>query len=235
MTDHTTPSGAGLIMIRDLGSTVQFLVQAGSSSTFANGKTWSATGAGSGTFNYPTGAPLLLIASATITTSQNVTFNMGATGTSGLGGPTSLTVFLNRATVPGAPNISAWSNIGIDRATINFTSPASNGGAAIDYYLVRYGKTNPPESGTYVEFTTGTGLNPRTGLDPGSTYYARVYAHNSQGYGASSAIVSVLTLAPVHVKVGGHYKYAVPYVKVAGVYKAAQPYVKVAGVYKKTG
>lgn len=195
MTDYTTPTGTGgTMLIRDNGWTVDYFIKAGSTQTFANGKGWSATGTAGGTFNYPSGANWLLLGTATITTSQNVTLHIDATGTSGLGGPTDFTVYIGRATVPTPPTGLAWSNVGSTTAQINFSGSSSDGGSGIDYYLVRYGTSNPPENGGYTEFSTGTGANPRTGLTPGTTYYARVYAHNAVGYSSPSAVQAVTTL-----------------------------------------
>ena len=236
MTDYDKATGSGgIIRIRDTGTTVEYYIHAGFATTFVSGIAWSATGTGGGAFTYPTGAPLLLLGSASITTSQDVTLSIANTHTTGLGGPTSLTVHIDRAVVPGAPTLLPIANIKPTSFDIPFNGPSSDGGAAIDHYLVRYGKTNPPESGTYVEFSTTVGSpNTRTGLDPGALYYVRVYAHNAVGYSASSAILSARTLGAVRIKVGGVLRLAVAYTKKDGVMRLLQPFVKAGGVIKPT-
>lgn len=238
MADYTVGTGTtGTLIIRDDGYNLWAIIKNTGSQTFANGKSWSVQvggGSASGTFSI-SGAQEVVVWQGATDSSLYMQLNMGATGTSGLGGPSSVGANIFRATAPGAPVGYAWSNIGVTTAQINFGGPGSDGGAGIDFYLVRYGKSNPPENGAYVEFTTGTGANPRTGLDPGATYYARVYAHNRVGYSAPSAVSGATTLAPARIKIGGTYRYAVPYIKVAGVYRMALPFVKSGGVYRRTG
>jgi hypothetical protein len=231
---RTYTGTAGFIWIDDDGTTVRFYVSCTNPATNTFGQPWYGS-AGSGTFNFPAGAGTVLVASMVISSTTSVSFTMEYTGTSGLGGPATVSATIARATVPGAPTNKPWTNIGPDYATINFAAPASNGGATIDYYRVRYGKTNPPESGTYVEFTTTVAANPRTGLDPGNTYYSRIWAHNAKGFSAASGVESATTLAPARIKVGGTYKLSIAYVKVAGEYKNALPYIKASGQYKQSG
>lgn len=237
MVDYVAATGtSGSLIIRDTGSTVYAIIKCTNPSTFANGVPWSiqvGAGSASGTFNI-SGNQEVVVWSGVVSGNAYVQLNMGSTGTSGLGGPASVGANIQRSTIPGAPNIQAWSNITPTSAQINFTGPASNGGAAIDYYLVRYGTSNPPENGAYTEFTTGTGANNRGGLQPDTTYYARVYAHNGNGYSAPSAVAAVTTLPSIWVRVGGVWKRAIPWVKVSGVWKRARPWVRVSGTWKRT-
>lgn len=231
MVDYTKATGThGTLILRDNGSVVQAIIKNAQSATFAYGKAWSVNSS-SGTFSI-SGVQEVVVWSATISTTTTLTFTMGATGTSGLAGPTTLTQTIARATVPGVPNIQPITNIGPQGFQINFTAPASNGGSAILDYQYRLAKVNPP-TGTPV--TTTVGANPVTGLDPGELYYAQVRARNAVGFSAWSSSVSARTLGPVRVKVDGVWKFAIPYVKDAGVWKMAQPFVKDAGVWKKTG
>lgn len=236
MGDTTTGTGtSGTLIIRDNGSTIEFLISCSNSATHISGGTWSGVvnGVGvSGSFTI-NGVQTVSLGAWGVGTNQTVSFTMNSTGTSGLGGPTGISAFVSRATVPQAPTILACSNILPTSMQINFFGNGS-GGATVDYYLVRYGTSNPPEAGAYVEFTTGTGANPRTGLIPDTTYYTRVYAHNGVGYSAPSATLATTTLPAMHVRVGGVWKYAIPWVKVGGVWKMARPFVKVSGVWKKT-
>jgi hypothetical protein len=237
MTDYAVGTGSGgSLILRDDGFNLTAIIKSTNGSTFASGKAWSiqvGAGSASGTFSL-SGVGERVVWQGTLGGSARVIFNMGATGTSGLGGPTTLTVDINRATVPEAPTTLGWSEIGVSIAVINFAGNGS-GGATVDYYLVRYGTANPPEAGPYVEFTTGTGRNPIGGLSTGTRYYYRVYAHNAMGYSAPSAVSEMITQTPTRVKIGGTYRIALPYVKVAGVYKLSEAYKKIAGTYRRTG
>lgn len=105
MVDYTKPTGEngmGTMMIRDLGQTVEYWIRAAWDSTYYYGApySWVANGSsGSGTFDYPLGKPWVRVRTLQIVTSQTVQFNLGATGTRGLGGPTNFSQFIQRATV----------------------------------------------------------------------------------------------------------------------------------------
>lgn len=235
MTDYTKSTGdSGVLIIRDNGSTVTFLLKNTYSGTYAYGKGWSgyANGNRSGSYSI-SGSETVTLGSWSVPTSQTVSLTIAYSGTSGLAGPTTLSVAIHRATIPSAPRSPSSSSILPTSFAINFNGPASNGGASIDYYLVRI-SLNSSFSG-YTDKHTGTGSNNVfTGLTPGTTYYSRVYAHNSKGYSTPSVTITVKTLAPARIKVGGVYKFAIPYVKVAGIYRIALPFVKTSGTYKQT-
>lgn len=98
--------------IRDLGSTVELWIKAGYASTYVyslsynytvNGKKNYATG------KYPKGGYWVKLKTFTVTTPQTVGFGIGATNTSGLGGPTSFTAFLRRGDVRVRYN-GVWEN-----------------------------------------------------------------------------------------------------------------------------
>jgi hypothetical protein len=97
---------------------------------------------------------------------------------------------------PGAPGTPSVSNILPTTATVAW-SGAYRGHADIDQYLVRV-HTNPnPDAAGYVDFAGGGGTFSRslTGLVPGTRYYTKVYARNSDGYGPGSAVTTFQTLA----------------------------------------
>ncbi len=96
------------------------------------------------------------------------------------------------AIAPGSPTnpVAAAGNV---QATVTFTAPSSNGGAAIDGYTV----TSNPAGGTDGNAGT-TGLSHNiTGLTNGTAYTFTVTAHNSAGNSVPSAASnSVTPLAP---------------------------------------
>jgi hypothetical protein len=139
--------------------------------------------------------------------------------------------------VPSAPRSPSIDQVMPTSVRVNWVAPASNGGSAVNGYLLRRWNGSTA-SGSYVDTQLGVvGSYVVTGLTPGTQYAWGIYAKNAAygTYSPVSAIVTAKTIAPVHVKVAGVWKYAVPYVKVSGVWKMAQPYVKVNGVWKLTG
>ena len=96
-----------------------------------------------------------------------------------------VTLVIANATVPGAPTIGT-ATAGNAQATVSFTAPASNGGAAITGYTV----TSSPGG------FTGTGsASPITvtGLTNGTAYTFTVTATNAVGTGAASAASNSVT------------------------------------------
>lgn len=89
--------------------------------------------------------------------------------------------------LPGAPTGLALSaGPGLIAAT--WTAPASDGGVAIDAYRLDYSTGSGFGPGTYTSVTLPAGARSATVTDlvPEQTYYARVVAHNSVGYGPAS-------------------------------------------------
>lgn len=95
--------------------------------------------------------------------------------------PTVPSQVVTRSVVFNAPN----------SMTISWSTPASNGGAAIDSYAVRYSTVNNASTGTTL---WGVGYSPVTvnGLANNTTYYIWIFPHNSQGYGQESAVMTVV-------------------------------------------
>lgn len=237
MTDWTAPIGTGTILLRDTGSSAEFWITAGNGTAFDYGLTWSGNVQGvgvSGTFRYEPGMGYQRVASYPISTSGTISFTKTQnSGSSGLGGPATVSGYFARSTIPDPPTNLAPINVVPDGFTVRFAGNG-NGGSAIDYYLVRRGLTNPPQNGAYTDIVNYSGTQVITGLIPGTQYYTVIYAHNANGYSNVSNVIGVKTPSPVRVKVAGVWKMAVVYVKVAGVWKLAEPYVKIGGVWKKT-
>lgn len=241
MTDWTAPTGTGLIMLRDTGTTAEFWVAAGNPTAFDYDMGWSGHVNGvnvGGSFRYNPGAGWQRIAFYGVSTSQTVTFNKtGDSGSSGLGGPASVSGYFGRATTPAKQVAPEQDDVLPNQFRINYDDFSSNGGSPIDKYLIRVSKNNPPDKAPYEDFFDSNmdGMYVVTGRIPGTTYYVCTYAHNALGYSPKSTAIKVVTPNAVHVRVNGVWKYAIPWVKVAGVWKKAAPYVKVNGVWKKSG
>lgn len=193
MVDYTKSTGSsGTMMIRDTGSLVEFWIKAGSA-TFAYQMPWGYTVNGTtdntNEFRFESGGAWQKIRSWTVTTDQTVTFRLYDTGTSGLGGPTTLSAAIARATIPDPPSKPVISNIGSTTATVTYTD-GNNGGDAIDARQVGYG-TSSTSPTTTISSDRNDNLS---GLTPKTTYYVWARTHNSKGWSAWSTRASFVTL-----------------------------------------
>jgi hypothetical protein len=130
-------------------------------------------------------APCTSIKISYLTNGTAYTFRVTARNAIGVGAASSPSNSVTPAKVPGAPRIGR-ATAGNASATVTFTAPASNGGAAIDGYTV----TSTPAGGVdsnRVGQAGSTGLSHRiTGLVNGTYYTFKVTAHNRVGTGAAS-------------------------------------------------
>lgn len=126
MVDYTKPTGsAGMLYVRDNGATVTFLLTCTDPGTFGN-VSWSGTVNGvsvGGTQYFGAGAGTITLGSWAVSTAQQVTFAIGATGTMGLGGPTSLTAQITRA-LPAAPTNLAVTRVSDSSQSLGWTRQA---------------------------------------------------------------------------------------------------------------
>jgi hypothetical protein len=232
----TYPTGTtGTIHIEDTGSWIHIYIEAGQSTTNigTGGFSWSdPIGSGSSTYSYPAGSGKKLIVSlGPFGAGQGgtVNFTLNATGTQGLGGPTSVSFNFSRDTVPPPPNV-----IGVDEEThttlrARFSS-AGDGGSSIIRWELGYGTSSSSPS----TIITASGTQTVSGLDLSTTYYFWARGVNAVGTGSWSSRFQGDTLAGAKVRVAGVWKDAIPYVRVAGVWKPAVPYVRVSGTWKGT-
>lgn len=241
MADYTTPTGGGgTLLIRDTGSSVEFWLGQAFSATYSGGIPWSGVvnGVGvGGSFPWGSGGGFRIVASYGVSSSQTVSFSIGATGTSGFGGPTGLSAYISRATVPSAPAAPVASAIGVDRMTLSWSIP-SNGGAAIDQMLLRRWDASG-YGGSYVDYPNGGSVTSRlvTGLAPDKPYWWALYAHNAVGYSSRGAGLAVRTLSPAYVGKGGAFPAAagVSVGKDGSLVPAAQVLVAKAGAFVQAG
>lgn len=195
MTDWTKTTGVnGKLMIRDTGSDVEFWFKAGYPSDWYNGLQFSYTANNSTTnksINYPTGADWYKVGERTVTTDQTVTFKLVSdTSISGIGGPTTFSHAIERATVPSAPSKPVISSIKATSFIATFTD-GSNGGASINSRQLAYSPTADRADG---EIISSDGSTTISGLTPGTLYRIWARTHNSEGYGAWSSAATATTL-----------------------------------------
>lgn len=193
MADYTTGTGnGGIMMIRDNGYLVEFFIKAGSSTTniASMGFNWVINGAaGSSSVRIPSGGNWVLVASFNIGTSQNIKFGIGATGTYGLGGPTDLWQYINRASVPGAPSGVSFSGVTGNSVYATF-SGGSDGGSAITGWQLGY-SSDPNGPQVIVASNGASGIG---GLGAGTVYYFWARGANALGWGPWGPVTSVRTL-----------------------------------------
>lgn len=195
MVDYKKDTGSsGQMMIRDTGSVVEFWITSGNSTTFANDMPWGYTVNGNTNndreYRYSAGAGWEKLGSWNVTSDQTVTFRLFATGTSGLGGPTTLTADIERASAPSPPSPVGFSNKGSTSVHVTFSDGASNG-ASIDARQIAYNTVNTVSGATHVSSDKSTTI---TGLTPGRTYFVWARTHNSKGWSGYSAVRSFTTL-----------------------------------------
>jgi hypothetical protein len=232
MTDYTHSTGStGTMMIRDTGSTVEFWINSGNSTTFDYDLPWAyiVNGATSSwqSFRYNANAGWQRLGAWTVSTNQTVTFKLNSTGTAGFGGPTTFSHSITRSVVPSAPTKPTLSKIGISSITVSWTAP-SNGGSAILEYRLGYG-TSSTTATTQVSATSPYVVN---NLAMNTVYYFWVRARNAVGWGPWSPSASAKTYLGAYVNVGGTWKPAIPYVRTGGVWKQAQPYILKSPIYE---
>jgi hypothetical protein len=199
MTDWTKTTGVnGTMMIRDTGSDVEFWFRAGHPAEWVNGLDFSYTANGSTTprtINYPTGADWFKIGERNVSTDQTVIFRLlSDTSIDGIGGPTTFSHAINRATNPSAPSRPVITAIRATAMTVSF-SDGSNGGDAIDSRQIAYSTlSSTPGSSTSYPVVSSDGSTNITGLSEGTRYYFWARTHNSEGYSSWSPSASAVTL-----------------------------------------
>lgn len=239
MPDYTAGTGAaGTMLIRDNGpgQAVQFFIRSADSGTYIGSP-------GIATRCYIDGAwrPLNNLANYSNSVwrdlgggygasyNQTVQFQIDATGTYGLGGPTTMSAYIQRATVPAAPTMIGIDQIGHTDARVRF-SGNSDGGSPIREWQVGYGYD--PSNVQYTASSSGTSVIGT--FTVGATIYAWARGRNDVGWGPWSSRASARLLSSGRVKVAGVWREMILYVKVAGVWRTAIIYEKKAGVWTPT-
>ncbi len=198
MTDYNKPTGSsGTMRIRDTGTLVEFWLNSGNSSTYVHELPWQYTINGSTSswreFDYNAGAGWQKLGSWNITYNQTVTFKIGATGTSGFGGPTTHSVAISRVSPPDAPGPPTLSDFSTNSIRATMVDPDNNG-AGITYRQFAYRASNNVNGAATTGNIGSDKTEVITGLSPGVTYYFWARAANSQGWSPWSAVRSGGTL-----------------------------------------
>lgn len=192
-TYNKNTGSTGVMRIIDTGTTVEFWLYAGSA-TFDHEMPWRyyVNGAWTSYRNYDfSGGAYRKLGSVNVTTDQTVGFGIGATGTSGLGGPTDFTISVDRTSAPGTPGAWVIEQIA-DTWVQGDTDTMPNGGLAIDQVQVRYDDSSTAASPAY--FDPGTDAwGVIDGLFRGKTYYFWVRTHNSKGWSPWSSRTQATT------------------------------------------
>lgn len=172
------------------GATVtSYTLELASNSTFATIVETRASLASSQTFiglSPATTYYLRYRATNSVGTSANSTYRIGGT----------------TAAAPSAPLTLNATSIAPTSATINWTTPASNGGSAITGYRITRA-VDPGFTAEVIQYTQDTTLSRAfTDLLPSQAYYFKVEALNSVGYGPASDPLLVTTISGVYYDTG---------------------------------
>ncbi len=102
---------------------------------------------------------------------------------------------------PGVPrSVSTTTGPGVGQITVSWRPPASNGGARIKRYILKYSGTKDGDYAVYDRYPATTRQVTMTGIPAGSTLWVRVFARNRKGTGpGSAAIPGTVPLVPSQV------------------------------------
>lgn len=187
MVDYTRGTGAsGTMMLRDLGHRIEFWLKSGDPYTWFGSATFSYSsphGSNSWNAGYSSGNTWQLMGAIDVSSSGNVSWTIPNTGTYGIGGPTTQTVYIQRAVVPPAPTPLLIDQVTHNSFRYQFAGNG-DGGAPIREWQVGYG-TNPSSpqhfAGSSGNITIGVGF------PGGSTVYVWSRGRNDVGWGPWSA------------------------------------------------
>jgi uncharacterized protein (TIGR02145 family) len=116
------------------------------------------------------------------------TFTVTATNSFGTSAVSAASNSVTPRTIPGAPTMGT-ATLGAAQATITYTAPANNGGAAITSYTA----TSSPGGVTGTLSQAGSGTITVSGLTNGTAYTFTVTATNAAGTSAASAVSNSVT------------------------------------------
>lgn len=136
--------------------------------------------------------------------------------------------------IPGTPSNPTIIYSPPSTIDLTMTAPANNGATILDYEI-SYDDNSSFVSPDTILVAAPTLTATISGLSPGTTYWFKYRARNSQGWGTYSEAVSIFLYAGPRVKNLNVYKNTVCYIKIGGVWKVAIPYVRLNGTWKVAG
>lgn len=196
MTDFTRSTGDnGTMLIRDIQGKVQFWLRA--AAPVGGFITYRATINGNVNdyvFDFQTGGAWQMLKQWTVgpAASQTVQFYLYKTAGPSLGGPTNLSAFINRDTVPEEPTLKA-SLITDTSVYLAISDGDSNGGDPIDKRQFAWRLTTQTADDNQYR-TIDDKDTTVNGLLSGRSYYFYARTHNTHGYSTYSPRVLVTTL-----------------------------------------
>jgi len=201
MTDYDKATGnAGTLRIRTTGGKVELWVLCSDGATNVGSVDFTTRLNGgslvTNTVSLPAGFGSKLVRSAVQGAGTlNNEINIPATGTSGLGGPTSHAKSLTLGSVPGASGKPTVSNVTDNDATFSWTAATAN--PAVTQYGLYVSENSAFTSYVYAAWVGNVLTKTLTNLlKPGTKYYARTRAQNSVGIGAYSPTTEFTTVNP---------------------------------------
>jgi len=139
------------------------------------------------------------------------------------------------AKAPGAPGTPTFSEILPTSVRVSW-SAAPRGNADIDGYGLRLATDPSMDAGIVFDAPIGNVLSYVVpGLTPGTTYYARVSAHNGDGWGTASAVSSVRTLSGAYVSNGSAWLPTEVFVDDGTTARVGEVYVSDGSAWKPAG
>lgn len=188
---------------------VRALIENNSGSTFIGSAPWSispwgASGnfgiSGAETITVYDGSTNIVLNAAGDATTSTQTFTMGATGTQGLGGPTSVSESLYLPALkilPAAPTGLTATRISDAVVRLNWTQPSSGSNGGVVNHVIQRRVNQPAGTGTEVGWDSGTIISPgvtaTVSVSPNEKWEYRVYARNSIGQRVSGISAPVYT------------------------------------------
>lgn len=191
----------GTLRITDNGSVVSFYVLCSDPATAIGTYRYAINGTNY-TTNLPSGFGSKLLGTRTISSSQNVSLSQQDTGTWGLGGAASFSVYIARATVPPSPTPVIFDLITPTSMRCRFSSRGDGGSTVVEWQLQRATNSAMTQS---VVTVTSSGTTTVTGLTPATTYYYRARGRNAKGWGAWSAVRSQSTDSGAYTSINGKW------------------------------
>ncbi|QIN93915.1 minor tail protein [Microbacterium phage Arete] len=148
--------------------------------------------------------------------------------------------FATKNNVPSAPASVSVNGITNTTAQLNWAAPTNLYGSTITGYTIRVAPNRDFGTGVAVyNLAAGVTNKVMDGLQPGTEYYAQIWANTSNGFGSYSTVQTFTTTGtapgakPLWVRVAGVWRPGIPWVKVNGVWRQGVIWRKVSGVWRK--